>query len=64
MQHFCQMLEALQHHHLGLDSNMIDEIRCSTEASSWPRTDFITFEIAFMGGFVQMHMFRTSRSTE
>jgi hypothetical protein len=38
MQHFCQMLEALQRHHLG--------------------------EIAFMGGFVQMHMFRTSRSTE
>ena len=27
-------------------------------------TDFITFEIAFMGGYVQMHMFRTSRCTE
>jgi hypothetical protein len=37
MQHFCQMLEALQRHHLGFDSNMIDEIRCSSEASSWPR---------------------------
>jgi hypothetical protein len=26
--------------------------------------DFITFEIAFMGGYVQMHMFRTSPCTE
>ena len=27
-------------------------------------TDFITFAIAFMSGYVQMHMFRTSRCTE
>jgi hypothetical protein len=63
MQHFCQMLDALQRHHLGFDSNMIDEIRCSTEASSWPRQTS-SLEIAFMGGYVQMHMFRTSRCTE